>query len=458
MTSAVPAATDPIALARASGVLARGDRILVAVSGGRDSTALACVLAALGPPLDLTLVLAHVDHGWRGRQAAARDRAAVEALGARLGLPVVVAGPPPADVPRTEDGARRFRYRALGVLARETGCAKVATGHHAGDQAETLLARVLRGAGAVGLAGIPARRCLEPGGFTVIRPLLRAEPEELERLLAAEGMPWVEDETNLDTTRERAGLRARLARRPATRRSLASLADRLRARLDARREAIRAVAGARFVFHARAAAVAMPRAAVAALEGEDLALALRLAGEKLDADRDGPWLTRRHVARVEDVIREGGAIDLPQGLRVHAQGHTAWLYRPDAPRPPVPPFSVEHLPRRRFDLDAWRDGQRQGAAGGPLGCGAEALDADALGPAPVLRPLGADDTFTPLGSSRRAQRIEAWLARQGVPAFVRRGLLVLEGRHGVAWVVGVRMDAAHAVTGATRSVAVVRVP
>ena len=94
---------------------------------------------------------------------AAADRAVVEALAARLGVTAAFAGPPPGEVRRTEDDARRFRYGALAREAHEHGCAVVATGHHLRDQAETFLLRLARGSGPAGLAGIPARRALDGG-------------------------------------------------------------------------------------------------------------------------------------------------------------------------------------------------------------------------------------------------------------------------------------------------------
>ncbi len=447
MAAAPPTADPLLARARVAGVLDSGDRVLVAVSAGRDSTALAAVLAGLAEPLGLTLVLGHVDHGWRGAEAARSDRAAVEGLGRRLGLPVRFAGPPPEDVPHTEDAARRFRYRALGAMAREEGLTTIATGHHAGDQAETLLMRLLRGSGPIGLAGIPAARPLEPGGLTVVRPLLAVEPDALEAFLRARGIDWIEDPSNRDLSRDRAAVRARLAARPASRRSLAALAARLRGRLEARRARLMASAATHFVHHARAAAVAMPRERLVGLGPEDLALALRLAGEPLAADRDGPWLTRRLVAGVTRLLAGRGALDLPHGLRVHVAGQTAWLHRPRAPLPPLPALEVAVVERSAFDLAAWRGSPEARAV---------ALDADVLGDAPRLRSIARDDAFAPLGGSGRRVRVVPWLAKQGVPGFVRRGGLVLVGAAGVAWVVGYRPDAGHAITEHTRRVAVVR--
>lgn len=421
------------------------DAVLVAVSGGADSTALAALLSALAAEgLPLRLVLAHVDHGWRGAPEAAADVALLEALAAQLGLPLVTAGPPPPELPRTEADARRFRYRELSRLAMAHGCRAVATGHHVGDQAETFLMRLLRGSGLVGLAGIPWQRPLHPN-LTVIRPLLEVEPEVLRAWLEAKGIPWREDVTNQDVSRDRAAMRARLERTHA--RTLAELAGRLRRRLEFRLRRIETQAAHSFVYHRLAGAVAMPRRGLEPMQGEDLALALRLAGAHLEAERDGPWFTRRHVERFQALLVKGGAVDLPGDLFLHVAGKTAWLARRTQPQAELPGLRVTTCARAEFDLEAWSTANAAGRA---------AVDAEVLGEAPVLRLLRPEDRFTPRGS-RRAQRVSAWLSRQGVPAFVRRGQVVIAGERGVAWVLGQRIDAHHAVEAGTRSVAILEV-
>src|SRR5262245_52241483 len=140
-------------------MLRPGERVLVAVSGGPDSTALLAVLHRLAPESRLDLHVAHLDHGWRGR-AAARDAEFVRRMAVRLGLPVTVGhlGPhaAPASAGRQssrEARAREVRNRFLVETAREIGAQKVALGHTRNDQAESFLLRLLRGSGARGLAG-----------------------------------------------------------------------------------------------------------------------------------------------------------------------------------------------------------------------------------------------------------------------------------------------------------------
>ncbi|MDJ0976403.1 MAG: tRNA lysidine(34) synthetase TilS, partial [Planctomycetota bacterium] len=193
MATAAPPLID-VALAGARGVgLCPGDRVVVGVSAGADSTALACLLRALaahGLPLDLVLV--YVDHGWRGPAAAEADAAAVEALGQRLGVPVRRSPPPPPEVPQAEDAARRHRYVELTRAAQAVGATVVAVAHHLGDQAETLVMRAMRGSGPYGVAGMPARRRLGDAGIQLVRPLLAVHPDALRAWLESHSVSWRE--------------------------------------------------------------------------------------------------------------------------------------------------------------------------------------------------------------------------------------------------------------------------
>ena len=142
-----------------------GERLLVAVSGGPDSTALLAGLAALTPARALPVTAAHVDHGLRGREGAV-ECARVADLARQLGVGFVSRAVVVAAGPGVEARARRARYAALGDMATEVGATRIVTGHTQDDQAETVMLRLLRGAGRRGLGGIrPVRGAL-------FRPLL----------------------------------------------------------------------------------------------------------------------------------------------------------------------------------------------------------------------------------------------------------------------------------------------
>lgn len=184
-----------------------GDRrTLVACSGGADSSALALVLATTGAPL----VLAHVVHDMRPAAVALGDRDAVRELAGALGRPFVERHiSPRAARGNTEGAARRLRYQALAELALEHGCRYVAVAHHADDQAETVLMRLLRGAGPRGLGAIAESREL-PGGVRLVRPMLGITRVQSEGLCRGAGWVWREDATNADPKRLRAAVRHEL--------------------------------------------------------------------------------------------------------------------------------------------------------------------------------------------------------------------------------------------------------
>lgn len=181
---------------RQLGLLSPGDRVVVAVSGGADSVALLQVLSALRDPLDLTLAVAHVDHGLRGKESL-EDAAFVEQLAGQLGLPFFLKRLNLKSVLRKRKGesvqavARERRYARLQAVVREWGGTKVAVGHTQDDQAETVLLSMLRGAGLAGLSGMPSQR--EP---CVIRPFLQVSRSEILSYLDEKRREFRVDSTN----------------------------------------------------------------------------------------------------------------------------------------------------------------------------------------------------------------------------------------------------------------------
>ena len=206
-----------LATIEASQLLAPGDSIVVAVSGGPDSMALLTVLRRLSSlrALGYSLCVAHLDHSLRGEESQA-DAAFVRAAAERLGLPLATAS---ADVPAyarehklsVEDAARRERYRFLAAVAEERGVTKIATGHTADDQAETVLQRILRGTGLRGLRAIrPRRRAGADSELLIVRPLLRVGRTEVLEYLECQEIGYRTDSSNLDPDFTRNRIRTRL--------------------------------------------------------------------------------------------------------------------------------------------------------------------------------------------------------------------------------------------------------
>ncbi len=180
-----------------------GQRVLLACSGGRDSMAALALLDALRPSLGHALAVAHVDHGLQPNHAATADLVAAEAM--RRHLPLAVrhlALRPGADL---EARARTARYRVLQAMRLELGADCIATAHHADDQAETVLLRLARGAGADARAGVRRVRA-----DAIVRPVLAVTRAQLGVCAGFFAVPWLADPSNEDLAWTRNHVRHRV--------------------------------------------------------------------------------------------------------------------------------------------------------------------------------------------------------------------------------------------------------
>lgn len=299
-------------------LFAPGARVLAAVSGGPDSTAMLYVLVELGPSLGISLGVAHFHHHIRGDQADA-DAAFVSRLAGALGLPLHAGGedvPARARVQRMslEQAAREARYSFLRETAQTHGYGRIAVGHTLDDQAETVLLAMLRGAGLDGLGG------MAPLAADLARPLIEATRDQVLEYLRVRGLDYRTDESNLDLryTRNRVRhllipfiegefcphLKAALARQAQLLRDEGRWVGRLTG--DFLETAAKPVPGG--------LAIDLERLQVA-----DIALrrrAVREAARIVSGQEAGPL----RFANVEDVLglleaRTGATCDLPAGLR-----------------------------------------------------------------------------------------------------------------------------------------------
>lgn len=299
-----------------------GAGVLVAVSGGVDSTALLHGLASLPRRLGLRLVAGHVNHGLRGAESDA-DEAFVADLAAGLGIPLLAHRVRPQRLregvasrvrPTLQEACRRLRYDALEVQAGEQGLAHVATAHTADDQAETVLLRLLRGSAGDGLSGIPERSA----DGRIVRPLLAVTRAEILAYAGRKGLRWREDASNRSPAYARSRLRTRwlpgLAQEfnPRLLRALGRLADAQRRDAEWMESLVEREAGARFRVETDALWIepdgwsALPEALAHRLARR----ALRHAGIARD-------VSNIHLARVVQFLRgavPGRAIELPGRL------------------------------------------------------------------------------------------------------------------------------------------------
>jgi len=179
-------------------MLEKNDRILTGVSGGPDSVTLLNVLCELKKEYSLNIIIAHLDHKFRGEESVC-DRKFCEDLAKKYNLEIAWEE---ADVPKIakekgispEEAARFERYDFFKHAAKEKGVEKIAVGHTRDDQAETVLMRILRGAGMKGLGGISPVKDIQ--GYKIIRPLIEVSRKEVEDFIIENSLKFRKDSSN----------------------------------------------------------------------------------------------------------------------------------------------------------------------------------------------------------------------------------------------------------------------
>lgn len=194
----------------------KGDRIVVGVSGGADSVCLLYVLNELKAEYDLTLIVVHVNHGIRGKEAL-RDQLYVEELSKKLDLPYYgyerqVKKLAAEEGLSEEEAGRKARYDIFFEVCKINQCNKIAIAHNRNDNAETVLFHLFRGSGIKGLSGIdPVRKIeLKQGIVTLIRPLMCISRPVIEEFLSSRGIHYETDQTNLSNDYSRNKIRNQL--------------------------------------------------------------------------------------------------------------------------------------------------------------------------------------------------------------------------------------------------------
>lgn len=404
-----------------------GGLILCAVSGGRDSVCLLDCLWKLGRARDFRVAAAHLNHGMR--PTAQRDEDLVRALCAERNIPFYTET---VDVYAlcavwrltVEETGRRARYDFLRRTADALAADFIATAHHRDDQAETVLLQLLRGTGPQGLTGIP------PVRDGIIRPLLDTPRAAIDDYIAQNRLPYVTDETNLDTHYARNRLRLDimpqlLAINPAAAAHIARTADILRAEND--------------LLDAQAAALLPPEGTTlpcAALLSAPEALRprmLRLLTDRLGAGKKD--FTAAHYRAMAELLEGGGMTALPAGAMALCRNGKLTLLPPEPPLGPMPLESGENfwgeytifVRKTTGNFSQKRD--------------AILLNCDKINGALSVRPYRGADRLT-LPGSRGGRSVKRLLADRGVPPEKRGRIPVLcvGDRPAALWGVGTDVE------------------
>jgi tRNA(Ile)-lysidine synthase len=484
------------------GLLVPEDRLVVGVSGGPDSVCLLHLLLRLHREQGyrLRIHVAHLHHGARGAEADA-DAEFVAVLAAKWGLPITVEK---HDVPALahvhklafEETARRVRYAFLARVAHETGTHKIAVGHNADDQAETVLMHFLRGAGPTGLRGmlpltpITDYRMLEPFVMQetgsegqdshvslptpdIIRPLLEIPRAEIEQYCADQNLTPCFDRSNLDTTYFRNRLRHELlplleTYNPNIRTRLCHTAAVVAADYELLTQ-LREQTWSELVCETRNEAITFDKAKWRALPVAMQRTTLRQATYRLRTSlRDVDFV---HVENARQIGLEGdvGAqATLPMGLALTVGYNTLTIGSSDATPPPpsnepllwsFEPLPVQapgttSLPKSEWILqaeilDQW-DLAQITSSPDPW---TAYLDADKLTGPLVLRPRRLGDRFHPQGMKGHSVKLSAFMINLKIPSAWRNHIPLLVAADEIVWVCGRRVSEQVAVRPETRRVA-----
>ena len=453
---------DVVKGAKTNRLLSRGDRVLVAVSGGPDSVALLSILCALRPKYDLHVWAVHFHHGLRGTEAD-EDAEFVKTLSDRLGAPYLCQRLRVRSAQlkgrSLQDTAHMLRYEALETLSTSIGANKVALGHTRDDQSETLLMWLLRGAGTTGLAGMPAMR-----EERFIRPLLDASRDDILRYLREQGLSFREDSSNRQPVYLRNRIRHEVipalhAFNPGLLKALSRQASILREDdryLDQVAEAETAglsCPGRRNEWH-------LDRTKLLALSLALQRRVVRLTIRRITAQRQGPSFSA--VSQVLDRVVRGksGSMATIRGVSVTREYDRIRFAQascgPAQSAPAMPPTPIAlPVPSRVH----WPPTGQQVAADLvhssvlPSRSGSVKtrvfVDADRLTLDLAVRSWLPGDAFQPLGMQGRRKKLQDFFADLKIPGQLRRRIPVIVAPEGVVWIAGHRIDHRFRITNDT---------
>ncbi len=444
--------------------LKQNELLVVAVSGGADSLALLHFLRRSGYPL----LVASFNH--RLRPEAEADVAHVQQIAQGLGLPFVtdsadVAAHAGAEGLSIEEAARELRYRFLFCEARKAGAQAVATGHTADDQAETVLMHFLRGAGLAGLKGMPPRILLPvfDAEIPLVRPLLDWTRAQTEAYCRENGIQYLTDASNADTTYFRNRLRHELlplleSYNPQIKQSLAKNALALQGDYELLNELTNAV-WVRVVTASGKGFVAFDL-----LQLREMSAALRRTLFRRAAFTLKPGLRDIDFDALERAASLK-PVDLAGGLKTILEADTLYLATGEAGLP-------KNRPQIREPL-ALAPGRNEIGHGWVLTCEllntenrtptsdnwsqhtdiwSASLDADLTAGKLSLRPFRSGDRFEQLGMPHQTVRLSDLFVNLKVPKRLRKHWPVVCVGEEIAWIPGLRMGERFKVTENTRQV------
>ena len=450
-------------------MLAPGEAVVLGVSGGADSVGLLYILTEL-KEYRLKLIVAHLNHGIRPKEGK-RDEEFVKGIAASLNLPFELKE---VNTPRfkkssnlsLEEAARILRYEFFKEVLGKYQAQRVATAHTLNDQAETVLMRILRGSGGVGLSGIPP----VSEGY-IIRPLIETSRSDIEEFLRMKGVNWVEDSSNWARDFLRNRIRLELIPElekynPRIKKTLARTAKLLRAEEDFIKKEADKQFGSVFTISGRDELIGTTTRYKTIPEAIRLVV-LRLAVEKLKGNLRK--ITSDHIFSVDELLHSqtpSGEISLPDEIvvikgydlflvtrkselmrefsyKIHSTGK--WSF-------PEVEFEVEITKVKRpskdksvgfFDADTvefpievrnFRPGDRF------IPLGMKALGSGVAMRSPIKPPSRPHTPIQREGSQGTTKKVKRFFIDEKVPRFLRNRIPIFLSKGKIIWIGGMRID------------------
>ncbi|MDI6800851.1 MAG: tRNA lysidine(34) synthetase TilS [Thermodesulfovibrionales bacterium] len=428
-------------------MLSGRENVLIGLSGGPDSVCLLTILYKLRSDLNINLYAAYIDHGLRPAETPAEIEFCRELCNSKrimfLTKAVDVKAYAKKNGLNKQEAARELRYKALNEIAHETGASKIALGHNADDQAETVLMRLIRGAGHSGLAGIPPVR--NQKAAAIIRPLIEIERKEIEEFIEKEGAGFIVDSSNLGDEYLRNKLRSFIM--PSLKKTNPDFIKTVLRTSDIFRDEER-------YFEVIVTKTLMKLIAnktgktielfLVPLETMDTVILRRVLRKAIDETSGLRGISFIHIEDIIKLIKKGKSGDriyLPKNVRA-IKGYSTMvitseepkrlgIYVMDAPGEIILKESsmiINSEIINNTELDDYRNGKETAL-----------IDADKANFPLIIRGRQSGDYFYPYGFGKR-KKLQDYFVDEKIPRDERDTVPILTHNNNIVWVIGHRLD------------------
>lgn len=433
-------------------LISEGDKIIVSVSGGTDSTVLLDLMVELKSRMGIEIAVAHINHRLRGNESE-EDEKFVKSLSDSHGLECFVHS---ADTrafiiehkTSLQAGAREIRYKFLETVKILKNFTRVATAHNANDNAETVLFNLFRGSGANGLGGIPVKR------GDIIRPLLFAERKEIEQYARLKSLQCREDSSNTRDYYTRNIIRHS---------TIPQLQEKINPAVVQTLNRTAEILQQMNYFINKEVKLLYSNIAKT-FERDKLVLDILKLKNTLLFVRENVIITAlkefvggetdyNKVHAIMDLIvsETGSSIEIGDDVVVFRDRYNLVFIK--SPKEPSD-FVAEIIPGKKYEFEEFymnTDVVERNDINFSLSPVVEFVDAEIAGDVLTLRRWQPGDSFTPLGMKGH-KKISDFLVDAKIPIYQKNNVLVLSNKNGIIWVCGLRVDDRFKITENTRRI------